>query len=68
MEVSQDYTVRINHRHPWVVRYQFQVNGQSQEGQVATLNQLGPQLQAGKPTWVLYLPSEPEWNAIYPHP
>ena len=67
-EVTENYSVTINGRHPWIIRYQFQVNGQSLDGNVTTLNQPGQQLQEGKAVCVLYLPSAPKWNSIYPHP
>ncbi len=68
VEIQENYSVRINGRHPWVIRYQFQANGQSHEGKVTTLNQPGQQLQAGKAVCILYLPTAPKWNSIYPHP
>jgi hypothetical protein len=67
-DVQKDYSVRVNRQHPWVVRYQFQVNGQDYEGRVRTLNPVGARLQTGKMVWVLYLPNAPQWNSIYPHP
>jgi hypothetical protein len=68
IEVSVNYSVRINQRHPWTIRYQFQANGQDHEGTVSTLNPVGDHLQAGKAVYVLYLSSAPEWNSLYPHP
>ena len=68
VEIRENYSVSINGRHPWIIRYQFQANGQSQEGRVTTLNQPGQQLQAGKAVYVLYLPMAPKWSSIYPHP
>ena len=68
VEVRQDYSVRVNGRSPWVIRYQFQANGQAYESTVRTFNQPGEQLQAGKAAYVLYLPSAPNWSSIYPHP
>jgi hypothetical protein len=68
VEVQENYYTRINGRYPWVIRYQFQANGQSYEGKVTTLNQPGQQLQTGKAVYVLYLPTAPKWNSIYPHP
>jgi len=68
IETQPNYSVRINGRNPWVIRYQFQANGQEQAGQVTTLNQPGEQHQSGKPAWILYLPASPGWNSIYPHP
>ncbi len=67
-EVQQDYSVSVNGRNPWVIRYQFQANGQNIEGKVTTFNPLGQHLQAGKAVSVLYLPADPQWSSIYPHP
>ena len=60
VEVQENYHSRINGRYPWVIRYQFQANGQSYEGKVSTLNQPGQQLQVGKAVYVLYLPTTPK--------
>ena len=68
IDVQEDLTVRVNRQHPSVIRYQFQVSGQDYEGNVRTLNPVGARLQAGRMVWVLYLPSAPKWNSIYPHP
>jgi hypothetical protein len=68
IDVQKDYSVRVNGQHPWVIRYQFQVNGQDYEGKVRTLNPVGARLQTGKMVWILYLPDAPQWNSIYPHP
>lgn len=65
---EQNYHVRINGRYPWMIRYQFQANGQDYEGKVSTMNPPGEQYQAGKAAWILYLPESPKWNSIYPHP
>jgi hypothetical protein len=67
-QVEQNYHVRINGRYPWVIGYQFQVDGQEHSGKVSTLNPPGEKYQAGKEVWVLYLPEAPRWNSIYPHP
>ena len=32
LEVSQDYRVRVNRRHPWRVRYEYRVGGEAYEG------------------------------------
>jgi hypothetical protein len=68
VEAQENYSVEINGRNPWVIRYQFQVNGQDFTGNVSTLNPVGDKLQAGKTVWVLYLPTAPQLNSIYPHP
>jgi hypothetical protein len=67
-ETQQDYSVTVNGRSPWVIRFQFQVNGQTVEGKVSTFNPLGEYLQVGKAVSVLYLPADPKWSSIYPHP
>lgn len=66
--VQQNYSVRINHRHPWLIDYQFDCNGQTYPGRVSTLNNPSMALQPGKRSYVLYLPAEPAQNALYPHP
>jgi hypothetical protein len=66
--VDMNYSVRVNGRHPWIIKYAFQLHGKNYEGQVTTLNEPGPQLEAGNATYVLYLPDTPEANALYPHP
>ncbi len=68
VDAQPNYHVRVNGRNPWVIRYRFQANGQSYDGNVSTLNQVGQQFQAGKAVCILYLPSAPQWNSIYPHP
>jgi len=68
VEIQENYSVRINGRYPWVIRYQFQVNGQNYEGKVSTLNPVGENFQAGKAVCILYLQTAPQWNSIYPHP
>jgi hypothetical protein len=60
--------VSVNGQYPWVIRYQFEANGQDHEGKVTTLNLPGQQLQAGRAVCVLYLPTAPKWSSIYPHP
>lgn len=68
LSVEQNYTVRVNHRHPWVVRYQFHAAGRAWEGQVSTFNALDPSLKPGARVCVLHLPADPQWNVLYPHP
>lgn len=68
ISVAENYSVQVNQRHPWVIRYRFQLNGQDYEGQVSTLQTPASHLKEGKATCVLYLPGQPEYNALYPHP
>jgi len=67
-DLEENLSVRVNGRHPWTIKYQFQVNGRNYEGKVSTLNRPDPQLQPGKAAYVLYLPEAPEVNTLYPHP
>jgi hypothetical protein len=67
VETQENFSIRINGRYPWVIRYQFQVNGESYEGMVSTLNPVGEKLQVGKAVCILYLQTAPQWNSIYPH-
>jgi hypothetical protein len=68
IENQEILSVVVNGRHPWVIRYQFNVDGQENEGKVTVLNQPGGQYQTGKTVCVLYLATAPKWNSIYPHP
>jgi hypothetical protein len=67
-DLEENLSVRVNGRHPWTIKYQFQVNGRNYEGKVSTLNRPDPQLQPEKAAYVLYLPEAPEVNTLYPHP
>lgn len=66
-EVRQNYTVRKNLQHPWIIGYRFQMNGKAYTGAVSSYNR-PEELRPGRPVYVIYLPDAPEHNAIYPHP
>lgn len=66
--VEMNYSVRVNGRHPWTITYQFHAMGQSYEGKVTTLNPPGQNLQQGRAACVLYAPTAPTQNTLYPHP
>jgi hypothetical protein len=66
--LQENYSVSINGRSPWIIDYEYQINGQTYQGKLSTLNQPGPQMQVGKPVKILYLAAEPNWSSIYPHP
>jgi hypothetical protein len=68
VNLEQNYNVRINTRHPWIISYRFSANGQAYQGRVSTLNTPTEALQPGKTVCVLYLQNAPEHNALYPHP
>jgi hypothetical protein len=67
-QVEENLHVRVDMRHPWLIRYQFRRDGQVYAGQVSTLNPPGAALQPGQPAYVLYLPKSPQRNVLYPHP
>ncbi len=67
-EARQNYSVQVNGRSPWVIRYSFQAEGQEYAGIVSTLNQVGGNFHVGEHVCILYLPAAPQWNSIYPHP
>jgi hypothetical protein len=66
--VDENRSVRLGDRHPWRIAYSFRAAGQEYEGQVSTLNKPGPNLQPGRPAWVLFSPQAPQRNVLYPHP
>ena len=66
--VEENLNVQVNGRNPWTITYQFLVDGQPREGRVTTLNPPGPNLQPGRPAYVLYLPDSPQASSLYPHP
>jgi hypothetical protein len=68
VDVQENFSVRVNHRHPWVIRYRFHINGETYTGEVSTLNPAGRDFREGNAVCVLFLPAEPQWNCIYPHP
>lgn len=65
--LEPNYSVRINGRMPWTIRYQFSVDGKVYQGSTSTLN--NPQLtHPVGPAVVLYLADNPDKNQVYPHP
>jgi hypothetical protein len=66
--VEENLSVRVNNRNPWVIEYQYQVNGQTYPGKVSTLHTPAAPYQPQKQVYVLYLPDAPAKNALYPHP
>ncbi|MDY7078229.1 MAG: hypothetical protein SXV54_15040 [Chloroflexota bacterium] len=66
VDVTQNYNVTVNNRHPWTITYQFKVDGQEYEGKTTTLRPVGFTHQPAQPTYVLYLEADPAQNTIYP--
>ncbi len=66
IDIYRDTTVEVNGRNPWAVQYLFEVGSESIEGKSITWKH-APKLQkAGNHVWVLYMPDDPEQNALYP--
>jgi len=66
-QVDEDYSTSINNRHPWIIGYEYQVDGQHYTGRVSTLTP-PRQVEVGHSARVLYLATEPKFSSIYPHP
>jgi len=65
-DVTQNYNVMVNNRHPWTITYSFQVDDEEYDGKTTTLRPVGCSHQPGQPVYVLYLESDPAQNTIYP--
>jgi hypothetical protein len=65
-DVSMNYRVRINRRHPWVIQYSFKVFGGEYHGKLSTLSQPDADQAPGKAIYVLYHPDDPKKNTLYP--
>ena len=66
--LQENYSVEVNGRHPWSIGYQYEVNGQTYQGQVTTLSQPESRLQPGRRVYVLYMSDNPTLSSLYPHP
>ncbi|MEW6404319.1 MAG: hypothetical protein AB1649_21175 [Chloroflexota bacterium] len=66
--VERNYSVRVNGRNPWVIKYRFDVMGKEYKGKVSTLNDPAAIFKPGRPAHVLYLAEKPKVSTLYPHP
>lgn len=66
--LEPNYSVRINGRTPWTIRYEFSLDGKLYAGATSTLNDPRYSLEPGGRAVILYLPDQPDVNQIYPHP
>ena len=66
VDIHENIAVEVNGRHPWIITYGFEVDGDAFEGKTATLRPVGFTHQVGQPMYVLYLPDDPAQNTIYP--
>lgn len=67
-EIRQDLSVTIQNNHPYITSYEFEVMGQVYHGRVNSINPPIPQYFPGAPATILFLPENPQVNALYPHP
>jgi hypothetical protein len=63
-----NHIVTVKGRHPWVIRYTYNVHGATYSGKTCTMNPPALQLHEGGTVRVLYLGIEPQHSSIYPHP
>ena len=65
VNVRQEYRVRVNGRHPWVLDYTYRVGGTRYDGKMTTLDTPGLNQQAGQAAYVLYLGNDPSQSTLY---
>ena len=63
LDVVQNMRVRVNRRHPWVVRYSYQAAGTEYEGE-ETVMDLPEAFKAGSRVAVVYDPADPSRSAL----
>ncbi len=68
LDLKANRYVRVSGRTPWKISYAFSLDDQEYKATVTTLNPPGPHLAPGRPTVVLYLEDNPQFNGLYPHP
>lgn len=64
--VGPNFSVRINGRHPFKVRYSFRPLGGTVEGVFETMDERVMVLKVGMAVNVLYDPDDPAVNTLYP--
>ena len=64
--LEQNYSVRVNRRHPWIIAYSFKVHGRNYDGCQSTLTTPRPDLHPGTAFYVLYDPNDPTQSLLYP--
>lgn len=67
VSVGPNYSVTINNRHPWRVRYTFRPLGGEAQGEYETLDGRVRRLAEDLPLFVLYNSSDPSKNTLYPN-
>lgn len=64
--VGPDTSTTVNGEHPWRLQYMFEVDGRRWGGARSTFDPGARARQVGTPVHVVYLPSDPERNDIWP--
>ena len=64
--VGYDETLTVNGKHPYLVRYRWQVGSGYREGQKTTWNDAAMDHFRGEPLWVVYMPDDTTKSAIWP--
>ena len=66
LDVTKDMTQEMNGRRPWRVEYFFVVGGQRVGGEVVSWSLVDGARNKGEPVWVVYIPSDPGINSVWP--
>jgi hypothetical protein len=63
---EQDTSTAINEKHPWIIRWEFSVDGKPYEGELTHMNHaLLQAFKVGSAVTVLYLREDPKVNTLY---
>lgn len=65
-EVYVDTSVKINGRSPWAIVYTFKVGGVEHQGRARTFDARAREREPGQQVHVLYVPTDPSKNTLYP--
>ncbi len=65
ISVQENYSVRVNGRHPWIISYRFQAVGQTYEGKYWTLENAGASYHPTQQAYILYKLDNPAQNTLY---
>ena len=64
--VGRDQSESRNGRHPWMIEYTFDAGGEIMSGSASSWDASMSERQPGQAIHVVYLPSDPEQNAVWP--
>ena len=65
-DIYIDHSTKDNGRSPWVIEYLFQTPGGERAGKAVAWNPINGSRRVGEPLWVVFVPEDPEKNAIWP--